>query len=94
MVSLYRDFKDKGLVIVSVSLDDKKDRWLRAIREDGLPWTHVSSLKGWKCEVAKRYEVDSVPYIWVLDENNRILTKQLRGDKLRAFVEEYLNNNM
>lgn len=93
MVRLYQDFKDKGLTIVSVSLDDKKDRWIGAIRADGLPWTHVSSLKGWKCEVAKRYEVDSVPYIWVLDENNRILTKQLRGEKLRAFVEDYLKNN-
>lgn len=92
MLALYRDFKDKGLVIVSVSLDDKRDRWLQAIREDGLPWTHVSSLKGWKCDVARRYEVTGVPYIWVLDENDRILTKQLRGDKLRAFVEEHIGD--
>lgn len=93
MVSLYRDFKDKGLAIVSVSLDTKKAAWLRAIAEDGLPWTHVSSLKGAACEVVKRYEVVEVPFIWVLDGNNRILAKQLRGKELRAFVENYLNNN-
>lgn len=90
MVSLYKDFKDKGLVIVSVSLDTDKTKWLAAIRKDGLPWIHVSSLKGWECEVVKRYKVDAVPYIWVLDENGKILTKQIRGTALRAFLSEYL----
>lgn len=91
MVKLYNDYKDKGLAIVSVSLDTDKAKWLKAIEADGLPWVHVSSLKGWKCEVVKRYEVDAVPYIWVLDENNRILGKQMRGEVLRAFVSEKLN---
>lgn len=91
MVKLYNDYKDKGLAIISVSLDTDKTKWLKAIEADGLPWVHVSSLKGWKCEVVKRYEVDAVPYIWVLDENNRILGKQLRGEALRAFVGEKLN---
>lgn len=91
MVRLYNDFKNKGLTIVSISLDDKKERWLDAIEKDGMPWIHLSSLKGWKCDVVKRYEVDAVPYIWVLDENNRIIGKQMRAEKLRAFVEEKLN---
>ena len=91
MVRLYNDFKDKGLTIVSISLDENKARWLDAIRKDGMPWIHLSSLEGWTCDVVKRYEVDAVPYIWVLDENNRIIAKQLRAEKLRAFVEEKLN---
>ena len=70
MVKLYNDFKDKGLAIVSVSLDERKVPWVQAIKKDGMPWTHVSSLKGWKCEVVKQYNIDAVPSIIVLDENN------------------------
>ena len=90
MVRSYHDFKDKGLVVVSVSLDERKAPWVQGIKKDGMTWTQVSSLKGWKCEVVKQYNVAAVPFIIVLDENNRILAKQIRAEKLRAFVEERL----
>ena len=90
MVKLYDDFKDKGLAVISVSLDERKAAWTQAIQKDGMPWVHVSDLKGWKSEVVKLYNVDSVPCILVLDENNRILAKNIRAEKLRAFEEERL----
>ena len=90
MVKLYDDFKDKGLAVISVSLDERKAAWTQAIQKDGMPWVHVSDLKGWKSEVVKLYNVDSVPCILVLDENNRILAMNIRAEKLRAFVEERL----
>lgn len=90
MVKLYNDFKDKGLEVISVSLDERKAAWTQAIQKDGMTWIHVSDLKGWKGETVKAYQVDAVPFILVLDENNRILAKNIRAEKLRAFVEQYL----
>ena len=90
MVKLYNDFKEKGLVVVSVSLDEKKDKWEEAIKKDGLTWLHLSDLKGWQGDVIKMYNIDAVPTILVLDENNRIIAKNLRGEKLRALVSERL----
>ena len=81
MVKLYNDFKEKGLVVVSVSLDEKKDKWEEAIKKDGLTWLHLSDLKGWQGDVVKMYNIDAVPTILVLDENNRIIAKNLRGEK-------------
>ncbi|MFR5660033.1 redoxin domain-containing protein [Butyricimonas paravirosa] len=90
MVKLYAEFKDKGLSVVSVSLDEKKDKWVEAIKKDGLTWLHLSDLKGWRGDVIKKYNIDAVPTIFVLDENNRIIAKNLRGEKLKAFVSERL----
>lgn len=90
MVKLYNDFKEKGLVVVSVSLDEKKDKWEEAIKKDGLTWLHLSDLKGWQGDVVKMYNIDAVPTILVLDENNRIIAKNLRGEKLRALVSDRL----
>ena len=53
MVKLYDDFKDKGLAVISVSLDERKAAWTQAIQKDGMPWVHVSDLKGWKSEVVQ-----------------------------------------
>lgn len=91
MVKLYQDFKDQGMEVISVSLDTKKDKWMDAIRQDGMPWIHVSDLKGWESSIVRQYGIDAVPSIFVLDEDNRILAKQLRGERLRAFVEQQLN---
>ena len=90
MVKLYAEFKDKGLSVISVSLDEKKDKWVEAIKKDGLTWLHLSDLKGWQGDVIKKYNIDAVPTIFVLDENNRIIAKNLRGEKLKAFVSERL----
>lgn len=90
MVTLYRDFKAKGLEIVSVSLDEKRDKWEEAVAKDQMNWVNVSSLIGWKCDVARAYSITAVPSIFVLDEHNRVVKTNIRAEELRAFVTEYL----
>lgn len=83
---VYEKYHDVGLEIISVSLDSKKERWLQAIEQDGLPWIHVSDLLGWECMAAKLYGVHGVPFLLVLDEDNRIIATGLRGKELEEFV--------
>ena len=59
--AIYNDFHPKGLEIVSVSLDTKRAAWAAAVEKDQLPWLHASSLKGWKCDVTRQYNVSAVP---------------------------------
>ncbi|WP_289055368.1 TlpA disulfide reductase family protein [Carboxylicivirga marina] len=91
VVELYTEFKDKGFDILGVSLDQKKDAWLKAIEDDKLTWSHVSDLKGWGNEAAKLYAVSGIPHTVLLDKEGKIIAKNLRGDELRAKVAELLN---
>ena len=88
---LYEQYRDKGLEIVGISLDENGDSWRAAIEKDGLTWTNVSSLKGWKCDVVKQYSVDGIPAMFVLDSDNRIVATGLRGEALRRFVSQRLD---
>ena len=88
---LYADFHTQGLEIVNVSLDENRGRWAEAVKKDGLSWTQVSSLKGWKDEVAKRYSVTAIPAIFVLDADNRIVATGLHGESLKSFVTSLFN---
>lgn len=87
---MYKKYHPKGLEILSVSLDNNKEAWLQAIKDDKLTWNHVSDLKGWDCEAAKLYAVNGIPHLVVLDANNVIVAKDLRGDALKAKVAELL----
>ena len=90
VLRIYKRFHDKGLEIIGVSLDDNKERWEKAIQEDGLGWLHVSDLKGWKSMAAELYQVRSIPATFLLDKDNRIVAKNLRGEELEKAIEKLL----
>lgn len=90
MLRLYKDYNDSGLSILSISLDENKSSWTAAIKADNMQWHHASDLKGWYSPVVSAYSVNAVPRIFVLDENNRIVAIDIRGDELRAKVKEML----
>jgi peroxiredoxin len=93
LVKTYNKLKAKGLNVVGVSLDKSKDNWIKAIEDDGLQWSHVSHLQYWNEPIAKAYQVRSIPATFILDQNGKILAKNLRGKALEQKVEELLATN-
>lgn len=92
VVALYNQYHEKGLNIIGVSLDKDKDaaKWKEAIEKDGLTWPQISNLKFWKEPIAELYNVKSIPATFILDANGIIIAKDLRGDALKAKIEELL----
>lgn len=93
VVKLYEKYHDKGLEIIGVSLDNngQKNRWVKAIEQDGLTWPQISNLKGWKEPVAVQYGVRSIPATFILDKTGKIVATRLRGKALEDKVEELLS---
>lgn len=83
VVNLYKKYKDAGFTVMSVSLDKEANLWKAAIEKDGLIWpNHVSDLKFWQNEVAKLYQVSSIPFTVLIDQNGNIIDTNLRGPAL------------
>ena len=91
VVAIYEDMKDKDFDILGVSFDSNKDKWLGAIEEDKLAWSHVSDLKGWASAAGKLYGVNSIPHTVLLDKEGMIIAKDLSSEELRMRLEELLN---
>ena len=90
VVEIYKEYHPKGLEIFGVSLDNNKEAWVKAIADDGLVWKHGSDLKGWQSAPAQVYSVSGIPHTVLLDENNKIIAKNLRGDELKQKIAELL----
>lgn len=90
----YKDAKfknGKGFTIYSVSLDQNKDHWIKAIAKDSLAWPyHVSDLGGWQSRPAAIYGVNSIPANFLLDGNGVIVARGLRGASLESTLESFL----
>ena len=90
VVRMYNKFRDKGFAIYSVSLDQAKANWTKAIRNDNLTWTHVSDLKFWQSAAAQQYGIQAIPATFLLDKDGKIIAKNLRGDALEQKLDEIL----
>lgn len=94
LVRAYQEYKDKGLEVLGVSLDSKngRDAWLNAIEKDGLPWVHVSDLKGWSNAVAVQYGIRAVPQNYLIDPEGKIVASNLRDERLHTVLAEVFGN--
>ena len=91
VVKTFNDFKDKGFTVLSVSLDDNAEKWKAAIKSDGMPWYHVSSLKGWKEPAALLYGIRAIPQNVLVDAQGKIVATNLREETLYNKVKSLLN---
>jgi len=84
LVKAFNRYKDQGFAVLSVSLDrpNGRDRWLKAIHDDSLTWTHVSDLKFWDNAVAKQYGIRMIPQNFLIDPQGKIIARNLRGAAL------------
>ena len=90
VVKAYELYHDKGLEIVGVSLDKDKASWVQAIAQTGQKWPQISDLKGWDCEGAALYGIQSIPANVLINEQGEIVARDLRGDFLLKEVESRL----
>jgi len=91
VVAAYNKYKDKNFTVYSVSLDDKKDNWMKAIHDDNLSWpNHVSELRGWESQVVKLYNIQAIPSNFLLDTSGRIIAHDLRGEDLQAKLQQII----
>ncbi len=90
VVKLYNQFNDKNFTILGVSLDNKRENWLKAIADDKLTWNHVSDLAGWKNSAAQLYGVNSIPHTVLIDADGIIIARNLHSDELASKLSELL----
>ena len=87
----YEAYKGKGFGIVGVSLDNNKDAWTASIKNLGMEWAQISDLKGWNCEGAKLYGVNSIPATVLVAQDGTIIARNVRGEAIQEKLAELLN---
>lgn len=81
----YALYKDKGLQVVSISIDKDANAWKKAVKEEQLQWPNFLSPA-----VADQYRVKAVPTMYLLDSEGKVVAESddARGEKLAAKLAE------
>ncbi len=88
---LYKKYKDKGLEIVSYSIDKKKQDWDQAISDDHMNWMNLSDLLGYNSGAAQTYVISDVPVSFLIDKTGRIVAKNIYGKELDKKLEQLIH---
>jgi peroxiredoxin len=90
VVKLYNKYKDKGLVVLGVSLDEKKSDWLKAIATDKINYLQVLDAEGWQAKTPAAYGVEAIPATFLLNKKGMIVATDLEGQMLEKRIAELL----
>ena len=89
----YEKYGKKGFEIYAVSFDSQRDRWIDAVRQQGMKWIQVSDLSGFQTPAAEAYAVQSIPsHFLIRCSDGQIVATQLRGEALGEKLGELLGD--
>jgi len=89
LVEIYKKYRNRGFEIYQVSLDNNRIEWVDAIDRDGLNWINVGDMEGSVLAV-RHYNVQEIPYNYLLDKDGNIITQNLRGPDLDRVLSNIL----
>ncbi|WP_233635899.1 TlpA disulfide reductase family protein [Hymenobacter setariae] len=81
--ALYAHYKDRGVHLVSVSIDEKPENWQQALGQEQMGWPQLLVGKEQIEQVKQKFNFNAIPFILVTDS---------RGKELKRF-SGYEDNN-
>lgn len=90
LVKIYPNYRNKDIVFLSVSLDEKSSEWLAAVKKDKLSWLQLIDIKAWNSTVAAAWDVNSIPSTFLIDREGNVVARNLMGSALEAGIDKLL----
>ena len=90
IAKVYEKYKHRNFKILSVSIDDDKQKWLQALAKEKMQWDNVLEQNQLKSKIVKEYEVTSIPSTYLIDENGIVIANNPSIEE----IENYLDKNL
>lgn len=92
LAPVWAKYKNQGLQIIGYSIDSSPGAWKAAITKDGALWPHASHLSGDETPFLSALRINTIPANFILDAEGKVIAKNLHGESMRSFLEDYLEH--
>lgn len=91
LVKLYDKYQAKGFEIFSVSLDEDKSDWKKAIAKDKISWVQVNDPRGsWNAKTAADWNISVLPTTFLINKKGDVVAIDPEGKELEKGIQELL----
>jgi len=85
---LYADYKDRGVVVIGISLDDELKPVQEMVAEKNMSWLQIHDADK---TLVKLFNVKGTPTYYLLDRETKIAAKDIPMKKLRGAIDDLLS---
>ena len=87
LTEVYKKYKGDKFEILGVAVWDKRDATLKAIEQHNIKWPQILDAQTIPTDI---YGINGIPHIMLIGPDGTILERELRGDKLKAKIDEVM----
>jgi thiol-disulfide isomerase/thioredoxin len=92
---LYDEYKDKGVEVVAITLENEFTSWKKYIEENNLDWVNGFESNFERPNFLWYYYIPSTPKKLILDADKKIIAKNLDVETtMRTFLDDYLTGKV
>lgn len=90
LVKIYDKYKAQGFEIYSVSVDDEKRDWVKAIAKDKITWLQVNDPKTWGAQSAVNWNISVLPTTFLINKKGDVVVVDPEEKKLETAIKDLL----
>lgn len=79
VIAAYNKYNDKGLIVIGISLDEKKDLMLSKVKEKGMVWPQYYDGKNFENEISTHYGISAIPVLWLVNKKGMVVETEANG---------------
>lgn len=87
---LYEAYREKGLEVVAISIDNNIGSWENLVNEHAFTWVNACDKAGLKGEFAKAYNITATPAMFLVSSDLKLLAKPTTFHQLKTEVKGFL----
>lgn len=88
VVKAYNDYKDKGLIVLGIPVQDKIDATKKAMADLGIYYPQILDPKQ---ELFNRFDIHMIPHLYLFDPDGQIVNQGMLGEKIGQTLAEILD---
>lgn len=84
-----KEYRTRGLQVISISIDVEKEKWVNALRKHPMPWLQTCDIASYVGDqkLRENFDVDLVPQYFLLDKKGQIVYHSLKS--LDLYKDDY-----
>ena len=84
VIELKKKYFGEKFEILGISLDKDLEQWKSFINDKQMDWIHIADGQYWNNAIAVQYQIESIPNVWIIDKEGKIIAKELRGSSVES----------
>jgi peroxiredoxin len=85
--ALYQKYKGNGFTVLGVSLDSKKESWLKAVKKDKITYPQLNDPAFWNAKAAVSYGIEALPSSFLINKEGVIIAINPNDESIIKFLK-------